>query len=249
MNKHAGKIAVVTGGATGIGLATALLLAEEGAYVYVVGRREAELAAAAETLGSRGTAIRADISNLPDLDRLFDTVRRERDRLDILFANAGAIEAAPFGSITEEHFDRVFDTNVKGTLFTVQKALPLMHEGSSVILNASIAGSRGLPGFGVYGGTKAALRSFARTWTAELRGRGIRINVVSPGPVDTDAIDTFAKTPEERAYIRAHLGDDVPLGRGARPIEIARVVSFLASDEASFIAGVELFADGGMAQI
>jgi NAD(P)-dependent dehydrogenase (short-subunit alcohol dehydrogenase family) len=249
MSKHAGKVAVITGGATGIGLATALLLAEEGAYVYVVGRREAELAAAAEALGSRGTALRVDISNLADLDRLFDTVKRDRDRLDILFANAAAIEIAPFGSITEEHFDRVFGTNVKGTLFTVQKALPLLGAGSSVILNASIAGSRGLPGFSVYGGTKAALRSFARTWMAELRGRGIRINVVSPGPIDNGVIDALAKTPEQAAYIREHLGDNVPLGRGAQSVEIARVVSFLASDEASFIAGVELFVDGGMAQI
>ena len=249
MSKHAGKVAVITGGATGIGLATALLLAEEGAFVYVVGRREAELAAAAEALGSRGEAIRADISSLPDLDRLYDTIKHKHDHLDILFANAGAVETLPLGSITEEHFDRVVGTNLKGTLFTVQKALPLLREGSSVILNSSMAGSRGLPGFSVYGGTKAALRSFARTWTAELRGRGIRINVVSPGPVDTVALDIHAKTPEERAYIRAHLGDHVPLGRGAQPIEIARVVSFLASAEASFISGVELFADGGMAQI
>ena len=249
MSKHAGKIAVVTGGTTGIGLATAHLLAEEGAHVYIVGRREAELAAAAAALGSRGTALRADVASLADLDRLFDTIKRERDRIDILFANAGVVEAMPLGEITEEHFDRSFDINVKGVVFTVQKALPLLRDGSSVILNSSVAGSRGLPGLSVYGATKAALRALARAWMADLKGRGIRINVVSPGPVDTPALFGLAKTPEALAYMKEHMGDGIPLGRGSQPEEIARVVSFLASDDASYIAGAELIADGGMVQV
>ncbi|HWO26838.1 MAG TPA: SDR family oxidoreductase [Kofleriaceae bacterium] len=249
MSKHAEKVAVVTGGATGIGLATARLLADEGAHVYITGRRVAELEAAAASIGPRATAVPADAANPADLDRLYETVKRERDRIDILFANAGIIELAPLGAITEEHFDRVFGVNVRGVVFTVQKALPLLREGGSIILNASTTASMGSQALSIYSATKAAVRSFARTWTLDLKDRGIRVNVVSPGPTDTPGFDGLSQTEEQRAQLRQAVISGIPLGRFGRPEEVARVVSFLASPDSSFIAGSELFVDGGYAQI
>jgi len=249
MSKHAGKVAVVTGGTSGIGLATAQLLAEEGAYVFVTGRREAEVAAAGAALGARGTAIRADVAVPADLDRLYDRVKRERDGVDILFANAGIVERAPLGELTEEHFDRVFGINVKGVVFTVQKALPLLRSGGSIILNASVTGSTGAAALSIYSATKAAVRSFARTWSSDLKGRNIRVNAVSPGPTDTPGFDSLAKSPEELAQLKQYMVAGIPLGRLGRPEEIARVVSFLASADSSFVTGIELFVDGGSAQI
>lgn len=247
--KLEGKIALVTGGSTGIGLATAQRFVREGAYVYITGRRPAELEAATEAIGSNVTAVRADASNLDDLDRLFAEIKQEKGRLDVVFANAGGGEFVAIGSITEEHFDKTFDTNVKGVVFTVQKALPLMPDGGTIILNASIVSVKGMPNFGVYSATKAAVRSFARTWTNELKDRGIRVNVVSPGPIDTPGLTGLAKTEEERKAIVAQLVSAVPLGRLGQPDEIAKTVVFLASDDSSYVAGVELFVDGGMVQV
>lgn len=247
--KLEGKIALVTGGSTGIGLATAKQFVAEGAYVYITGRRQPELDAAVKTIGSNVTAIRADASILADLDRLYAQIKQEKGRLDVLFANAGGGEFAAIGSITEEHFDKTFNTNVKGLLFTVQKALPLIPNGGAIVLNASIVSIKGMPGFGVYSATKAAVRSFARTWTHELKDRQIRVNVVSPGPIDTPGVAGLVQTEEERKGLFAQLTSIVPLGRIGRPEEIAKTVVFLASDDASFIAGVELFVDGGAVQV
>jgi NAD(P)-dependent dehydrogenase (short-subunit alcohol dehydrogenase family) len=247
--KLEGKIALVTGGSTGIGLATAQRFVQEGAYVYITGRRPAELEAATKAIGSNVTAVRADASNLDDLDRLYAQIKQEKGRVDVVFANAGGGEFVAIGSITEEHFDKTFDTNVKGVVFTVQKALPLMRDGGAIVLNASIVSVKGMPNFGVYSATKAAVRSFARTWTNELKDRGIRVNVVSPGPIDTPGLTGLAKTEEERQAIVAQLVSAVPLGRLGQPDEIAKTVVFLASDDASYVAGVELFVDGGMVQV
>jgi NAD(P)-dependent dehydrogenase (short-subunit alcohol dehydrogenase family) len=247
--KLEGKIALVTGGSTGIGLATAQRFVQEGAYVYITGRRQAELDAATEAIGSNATAVRADASNLDDLDRLYALIKQQKGRLDVVFANAGGGEFAAIGSITEEHFDKTFDTNVKGVVFTVQKALPLMPDRGAIVLNASIVSVKGMPNFGVYSATKAAVRSFARTWTNELKDRGIRVNVVSPGPIDTPGLTGLAKTEEERNAIVSQLVSAVPLGRLGQPDEVAKTVVFLASDDASYVAGVELFVDGGMVQV
>jgi NAD(P)-dependent dehydrogenase (short-subunit alcohol dehydrogenase family) len=247
--KLAGKIALVTGGSTGIGFATAKRFVEEGAYVFITGRRQPELDAAVKAIGANVTAIKADASKLADLDRLYAQIKQERGRVDVLFANAGGGEFAPLGSITEEHFDRTFDTNVKGLLFTVQKALPLMPDGASVILNASIVSIKGMPAFSVYSATKAAVRSFARSWTNDLKERRIRVNVVSPGPIETPGVAGLADTEEQRQALYAQLVATVPLGRMGQPDEIAKVAVFLASDDASFVAGVELFVDGGAAQV
>ena len=249
MKKLEGKVAVVTGGNSGIGLATAQRLVADGAYVFITGRRQNELDAAVELIGENVTGVQGDVSNLADLDRLYETVRAQKGRLDIVFANAGGGELVPLDEITEEHFDKTFNINVKGLLFTVQKALPLLGEGSSIILNASIVSIKGTPAFSVYSATKAAVRSFARTWTLDLKGRGIRINVVSPGPIETPGMDGLGMTPEETAQFKAGMASNVPLGRLGRPEEIASAVAFLASDDASFINGIELFVDGGMAQI
>ncbi len=248
-SKFEGKIALVTGGNSGIGLATAKRFVQEGAYVFITGRRQASLDAAVKEIGSNVTAVQGDVANLADLDRLFAAIKEQKGKLDILFANAGGGEFAAMGSITEEHFDKTFNTNVKGLLFTVQKALPLMPKGSAVILNASIVSSKGMPAFGVYSATKAAVRSFARTWTNDLKDLGIRVNVVSPGPVNTPGVDGLASDPVQREQIKAGLAAGVPLGRMGEADEIAKAVSFLASDESSFIAGIELFVDGGMIQV
>lgn len=248
--KHAGKVVLVTGGSSGIGLAAAARFAQEGATVYISGRRQTELDEAVRIIGHGATAIRADIASMSDLDRVFATIADKHDRLDILFANAGGGEFSPLGAITEAQFDKYFDINVKGTLFTVQKALPLMRPGSAIVITGSITSIQGVPAFGVYAATKAALRSFARTWASDLKGRDIRVNVVAPGVVVTPAYKSELKMSDEQidAY-RQHVSDTTPLGRVGEPDEIAKAVSFLASDDASYITGIELFVDGGMAQV
>ncbi len=249
MGKLSGKIALITGGNSGIGLATAKRFVAEGAFVYITGRRQANLDEAVKEIGSNVVAVQGDVSNLSDLDRLFDGIKREKGKLDILFANAGAGDLAPIGSYTEEHFDKTFNANVKGLVFTMQKALPLLPDGATVVLNASIVSQKGFPGMGVYNATKAAVRSFARTWTNELKDRKIRVNVVSPGPIDTPGITNLAADPETEKQFKAQMIAGVPLGRMGTPDEIAKVVVFLASEDSSFIAGVELFVDGGMIQV
>jgi NAD(P)-dependent dehydrogenase (short-subunit alcohol dehydrogenase family) len=249
MPKLEGKIAVVTGGNSGIGFATAKRFVAEGAYVFITGRRQAELDAAVKEIGKNVTAVQGDVSNLADLDRLYATVKQQKGRLDIVFANAGGGVFAPLGAITEEQFDKTFNSNVKGLLFTVQKALPLLVDGSSIILNASIVSIKGMPAFSVYSATKAAVRSFARSWTNDLKDRKIRVNAVSPGPIDTPGVAGLAQDEEQLKQIKAGLAASVPLGRMGTSDEIAKAVVFLASDDSSFVTGIELFVDGGMAQI
>ncbi|MFE2018833.1 SDR family oxidoreductase [Streptomyces sp. NPDC059499] len=242
-----GKTALVTGGSTGIGLASAMRLAAEGAHVFITGRRRTELDAAVETIGS-ATAVVGDIADLADLDRLYEAVRDRGQGLDVLFANASVAAFVPLDQITEEHFDTHFGINVRGTLFTVQKALPLLNDGASVILNGSTNADVGAEAFGVYAASKAAIRSFARTWANELKGRGVRVNAVSPGPTDTPGLSGLVPGPEQ-AGLRQHLAAHVPLGRLGRPEEIAAAVVFLASEQSSFITGSNLYVDGGMNQI
>ncbi len=244
-----GKVALITGGNSGIGLATAKQFVNEGAYVYISGRRDTELAAAVKEIGKNVTGIQGDVSNLGDLDRLFAQVKREKGKLDIVFANAGVATYAPFGKITEEHFDSIFDINVKGLLFTVQKALPLLPDGASVILNASVVASKGLSSNSVYSATKAAIRSFARTWTTDLKDRHIRVNAVSPGPIDTPGLNNLLASSGAGEQRLKSLSTVVPLGRLGTPDEIARAVVFLASDDSSYVTGTELFVDGGFAQV
>ena len=248
-NKLEGKIAVITGGNSGIGLATAKRFVSDGAYVFITGRRQNELDAAVSEIGKNVTGIQGDVSNLADLDRLYTTVKDQKGHLDILFANAGIGEFAPLGEISEEHFDKIFGVNVKGLLFTVQKALPLFQDGGSIILNASVAASKGIEASSVYSATKAAVRSFARTWTVDLKARKIRVNAISPGPIDTPIFNGLNQSKEEIEQLKKSLITSVPMGRMGSPDEIAKVVSFLASDESSFVTGIELFVDGGMAQI
>ena len=248
MGKLDGKITVVTGGSSGLGLATAERFVAEGAYVFITGRRQQELDAAARKIGRNIAAVQGDVSRLEDLDRVFATVKREKGRIDVLFANAGGGEFAPLGHITEAHFDKTFDVNVKGTLFTVQKAVPLMPAGSSIVINGSMAAVKGIPAFGVYAASKAALRSFARTWAVDLKDRGIRVNVVAPGTVVTPAYHAFM-TAEQIEVFTAQAAAAAPLGRVGTADEIAKAVVFLASEDSSFIDGVELFVDGGQAQI
>ena len=249
--KLAGKVALVTGGSSGIGLATAKQFVQEGAFVYITGRRPAELEAAAEQLGPHAKAIQNDASKMDQLDSLVEQIKGEKGRLDILFANAAAASIAKLGEITEEHFYSIFGTNVKGLVFTIQKALPLMPNGSSIILNASISSIKGEPGWSVYSASKAAVRSFARGWTSDLKDRGIRVNAISPGSTETPGIEGFvgASTAEQKQGLYKHLSSGIPLGRVAQPDDIAKAVTFLASDDASFITGIELFVDGGQAQI
>jgi NAD(P)-dependent dehydrogenase (short-subunit alcohol dehydrogenase family) len=249
MGKLENKIALVTGGNSGIGLATAKQFVNEGAYVFITGRREPALAASVKAIGRHVTAVRGDVSNLDDLDRLFAEIKRDKGKLDIVFANAGVAKFAPFGTITEEFFDSIFATNVKGLLFTVQKALPLLPDGASIILNASIVGSKGLPANSVYSATKAAVRSFARTWTTDLKARRIRVNAVSPGTTDTPGLEDLLASSEAGRERRQTISNTVPLGRLGTPDEIARAVVFLASDDSSYSTGAELFVDGGFAQV
>ncbi|MGA6158447.1 SDR family NAD(P)-dependent oxidoreductase [Stenotrophomonas sp. NPDC087984] len=245
MGQLEGKTAVVTGGGTGIGLATAVRLADEGAHVFITGRRKTQLDAAVETIGSaRATAVAGDISNLADLDRLYDTVRARGRGLDVLFANAAAASFATLEQITEEHFDQTFDVNVRGTVFTVQKALPLLNDGASVILNSSVRADDGVAAFGAYAASKAALRSFSRTWANELKDRNIRVNVVSPGTIDTPGLDGVAAT-ADTPVTKAQFAAGVPLGRIGRAEEVANAVAFLASEQSSFILGANLYVDGG----
>jgi NAD(P)-dependent dehydrogenase (short-subunit alcohol dehydrogenase family) len=248
--KLAGKVALVTGGTSGIGLATAKRFVAEGAYVFITGRRQTELDAAVTEIGKNVTGIQSDVSNLADLDRLYATIEQEQGHLDVVFANAGIGELTPLGAITEEHFDKTFNINVKGLLFTVQKALPLMPEGASIVLNASTNSIKGVPAFSVYGATKAAVRSFARTWTLDLKDRQIRVNAVSPGFTPTPAYDLlWGLSKEQLKEFVASQANNIPLGRPGTPDEIAKAVVFLASDDSSFVNGIELFVDGGMAQI
>ena len=247
--KLAGKIALVTGGTAGIGLATARRFVKEGAYVFVTGRRQAERDAAGKLMSGHVTTVKADASNLDDLDNLFAQIKREKGRLDVVYANAGGGSFAPIGGITEEHFDQTFGTNVKGTLFTVQKALPLVPDGGSIIMTASTAGSTAMPAFSTYAASKAAIRSFARSWTLDLKDRRIRVNVVSPGPIETPGLAGLTPNEGERKEFYRMLASQVPLGRMGQPDEIAKVVVFLASGDSSFVTGIELFADGGTAQI
>jgi NAD(P)-dependent dehydrogenase (short-subunit alcohol dehydrogenase family) len=244
-----GKVALVTGGNSGIGLATAKRFVGEGAYVFITGRRQKELDVAVKEIGRNVTAVQGDVANLADLDRLFAQIKKQRGKIDIVFANAGVAKYAPLGKITEELYHSIFDINVKGLLFTVQKALPLLRDGGSIILNASIVGSKGLASNSVYSATKAAVRSFARTWTTDLKDRRIRVNAVSPGPIDTPGLRELLASSEVGKQRKEMISTGVPVGRLGTPDEIAKAVVFLASDDASYITGIELFVDGGFAQV
>jgi NAD(P)-dependent dehydrogenase (short-subunit alcohol dehydrogenase family) len=243
MNKLQNKIAVITGGTSGMALATAKLFVEEGAYVFITGRRKEQLDKAIKIIGKNVTGILSDASNLQDLDRLYDGVRKEKSRIDILFASAGKGEQADITEVTEEQFDSTFNLNVRGTFFTVQKSLPLFNDGGSIILNGSIASIKGFPAFSVYSASKAAVRSFARTWTVDLKHRNIRVNVLSPGTIDTPILDPLGQ--EAKDYFTSL----IPRGKMGRPEEIATAALFLASNDSSFVSGIELFVDGGTSQI
>ena len=247
--KLAGKIAAITGANSGIGLATAKRFVEEGAHVVITGRREKELKEAAAFTGRNVTTVAGDVSRLEDLDRLYAVVKEKHGHIDILFANAGGGTVAPLATATESHFDKIFDVNVKGLFFTVQKALPLFKDGGSIILTSSNANVLGVPAFTAYAASKAAVRSFARGWTMELKDRKIRVNSMSPGPIETPALEKAGLTAEQAEQAAAQFASQVPLGRRGKPEEIAAVVVFLASDESSYITGVDLAADGGMAQV
>ncbi len=243
------KVALITGGSSGIGLATARRFCEEGAYVFITGRRQQQLDEAVRLLGDCASAIRADVSDMGDLNCLVEEIRARKGRLDVLFANAGGGSLAPLGEITEDHFDRIFDVNVRGLLFSVQKALPLMPRGGTIVLNASTAGSKGMPAFSVYSASKAAVRNLARSWALDLRDRGIRVNVVSPGVVPTAAYELLGLTHAQiEAFVQMQLAS-IPLGRVGTVEEVAHAVAFLASEDSAFVNGVELFVDGGMAQV
>ena len=243
MGKLEGKVAVITAATSGMALATAKLFVEEGAYVFITGRRQDKLDDAIKLIGKNVTGVQGDASNLADLDRLYDTVKKEKGHIDILFASAGRGEFAPIGQVTEQHFDDTFNLNVRGTLFTVQKALPLFADGGSIFMNASIVSIKGFPAFGVYAASKAAVRSFARTWANDLKDRKIRVNVISPGPIDTPALDPLGDAAKEG------FKSLIPRGEMGRPEEIATAALFLASSDSSFVNGIELFVDGGVAQI
>jgi len=243
MGKLQGKVAVITGGSSGIGLAAAQLFVAEGAYVFITGRRQKELDEAVRVIGNNVTGIQGDVADLADLDRLYESIKATGRRIDIVFANAGVAEFAALGNITEAHFDTLFSTNVKGVLFTVQKALPLLNDGGSIILTGSVASAKGTPAFWVYGATKAAIRNFVRGWTVELKDRGIRSNVLSPGPIDTPIIGQ--QPPDAMARILS----TIPMGRFCEADEVAKAALFLASDDSSFVSGIELFVDGGRAQV
>lgn len=243
MGKLQGKVAIITGGTTGIGFAAAKLFVEEGAYVFITGRRQNELDEAVKAIGKSVTGVQGDVSKMADLDRLYETVKTEGRRIDIIFANAGVAEFAALGSITEEHFDLLFNVNVKGTLFTVQKALPLLNDGSSIILTGSVGSAKGTPAFWVYGATKAAIRNFVRAWTIELKDRRIRSNVLSPGPTETPIVE------QQPADAIARIVSTIPMGRMGSAEEIAKAALFLASDDSSFVTGIELFVDGGRGQV
>src|ERR1700678_1202048 len=243
MDRLHGKVAVITGGSTGIGLAAAKLFVREGAYVFITGRRQKELDEAVKPIGTDVSECQGDVSQLADLYHLYEAVAKVKGRIDIVFANAGIGEMVPFGAVTEEHFDKLFNINVRGTLFTVQKALPLLNDGGSIILTGSVASVKGTAAFGVYGASKAAIRSFVRTWTTDLKDRHIRSNVVSPGPINTPLVNGLS------ADVIARMLSTIPMGRMGEPGEVAKAVLFLASDDSSFVTGIELFVDGGRAQV
>lgn len=244
-----GKVAVITGGSSGIGLATAKRFVQEGAHVYITGRRQSELERATREIGSNVTAVRGDVSNLEDLDALYKKIAADKRKVDIVVANAGFVEFGFLPSATPEHFDKTFNINARGTFFTVQKALPLMNDGGSVILVSSGVHIKGVPQYTVYGATKAAVRSFARSWAAELKGRRIRVNTLSPGATDTPIIDGQFKTREEAEGARKYFSGVIPLGRLGRPEELASAALFLASDESSYVTGADLMVDGGWTQV
>lgn len=249
MGKLSGKIAVITGGNSGMGLVTAKRFVEEGAHVVITGRREKELREAAELIGRNITTVTGDVSRLEDLDRLYSVVREKHGKIDILFANAGLGQLTPLATVSEATFDHTFDVNVKGLFFTVQKALPLLTNGASIVLNASIVASKGMENFSVYSASKAAVRSFARSWTAELKSRKIRVNAISPGPIETPIFGKMGLTQAQVDQFSEQIVSQVPLGRKGRPEEIASTLVFLASDESSYITGIDLSVDGGMAQV
>lgn len=248
-NKFDNKVVVVTGGTSGIGLATAKAFSAAGASVFITGRRQDALDAAVKAIGGRVTGVRGDMANLADIDRLYDAVQQKHSQIDVVFANAGGGETMPLGAITEEHYQKTFDTNVKGVLFTVQKALPLLKDGASIILTGSTTSVSGTQDFSVYSATKAAVRNFARNWILDLKDRGIRVNTISPGVTDTPGLNELFGGGEQAQGVKDYLAGLIPLGRVGRPEEIANTVLFLASDDASFINGVELFVDGGQVQI
>lgn len=248
-SKFDDKVVVVTGGTSGIGLATAKAFATEGASVFITGRRQDALDAAVRQIGGKVTGVGGDMSKLADIDRLYDAIQQKHAQIDVVFANAGGGEMVPLGAITEEHYQRTFDTNVKGVLFTVQKALPLLKDGASVILTSSTTSISGTPAFSVYSATKAAVRNFARNWILDLKDRHIRVNAISPGVTDTAGLDELFGGGEQAKGTKDYLASLIPAGRVGQPEEIARAVLFLASDEASFVNGIELFVDGGQVQI
>lgn len=243
------KVVVVTGGTSGIGLATAKAFSAEGASVFITGRRQDTLDNAVKEIGGRVTGVRGDMSNLADIDRLYDAVQQKHAQIDVVVANAGGGEMAALGAITEEHYDKTFDTNVKGVLFTVQKALPLLKDGAAIVLTASSASIKGTANFSVYSATKAAVRNFARSWILDLKDRHIRVNTISPGVTDTAGLNDLFGGREQAEGVKGYLASLIPAGRVGQPEEIAKAVLFLASDDASFVNGIELFADGGQAQI
>jgi NAD(P)-dependent dehydrogenase (short-subunit alcohol dehydrogenase family) len=248
-NRFNNKVVVVTGGTSGIGLATAKAFAAEGASVFVTGRRQDALDAAVKQIGGRVTGVQGDMANLADIDRLYDAVQQKHAQIDVVFANAGGGEMVPLGAISEDHYERTFDTNVKGVLFTVQKALPLLKDGAAIVLTGSTAGASGTSALSVYGASKAAVRNFARNWILDLKDRHIRVNTISPGVTDTAGLDELFGGGEQAAGVKDYLAGLIPAGRIGQPEEIAKAVLFLASDDASFVNGIELFADGGQVQI
>jgi NAD(P)-dependent dehydrogenase (short-subunit alcohol dehydrogenase family) len=249
MGKLDGKIAVITGGNTGIGLATAKLFVAEGAYVYITGRRQEKLDEAVAEIGSNVTGVQGDVASQSDIDRLYEQIKSKHGKLDIIFANAGAAEHGPLGKITDEHFDRMFNGNVKGMVFTVQTLLPLLPDGAAIIVTSSVVGSKGLPDNSIYAATKAAVRSFARTWTTGLKSRLIRVNAISPGPIDTEGLRKAMDSSGMGEQMKQGISASVPLGRLGEPEEIAKAALFLASSDSSYITGIELFVDGGFAQV
>lgn len=244
-----GKIALITGGSSGIGLATAQRFAAEGATVYITGRRQAELDEAVALIGSNATSVRGDVTSTADLDQLFELIKTQHGRLDVLVTSAGLVDPATFGSVTEDNFDKTFNVNARAAFFAAQKAVELMGNGGSIVLIGSILGYKGMPGYSTYSASKAAIRSFTRTWAQEFQASGIRVNTLSPGPIDTPIIDSQAASIEEADQLRAAFASMIPLGRMGRTEEIASAALFLASDESSFVTGIELNVDGGMGQI
>lgn len=249
MNKLNGKVAVITGGSSGIGLATAKLFVDEGAYVFITGRRQAELDKAKAEIGKNVTAVQGDVAKLSDLDKLYATIKSEKGALDIVVANAAIVEMVLTKDVTPEHYDRTFNINARGSFFTVQKALPLLRNGGSIVLVSSVASVKGIPMYATYSATKAAMRSFVRSWAADFKDRGIRVNTLSPGPIDTPIMESQVKTQEEADALKASFAQMIPLGRLGRAEEMAPAILFLASDDSSFITGIDLPADGGLTQV